>query len=130
VTQFHHLIAYFIPSGFLLLALWSLAVVITNRGPGEWFWRILAVLQVIVGIQIIAGLILLISGKWPANWRHFVYGAAMPLLLLWAAHRLSAGRPVLGLGENKFQDVPWAVFGIASFIAAAATFMAYLTGPS
>lgn len=130
MTEFHRFLAYFIPSGFLLLALWALGVVITNRGPGSWFWRVLAVLQVIVGVQVMAGLILLVSGEWPTNWRHFVYGAAMPLLLLIAAHRLGSGRSIAGFGGGRFQDIPWAIFGIASFIAAAATFMAYITGPS
>ena len=128
MTDFHGVIAYFIPSGFLLLALWALGVVIVNRGPGPWFWRVLAVLQVIVGVQLMVGIILLVQGGWPKNWRHFVYGAAMPLLMLFIAHRLGAGKSVAGLGANRFRDVPWAVFGIASFIAAAATFMAYVTG--
>jgi hypothetical protein len=130
VTDAHLYIAYVLPGGFVLLALWALGVVIFNRGPGEWFWRLLAALQVIVAIQVVVGIVLLLQGFRPTVWRHYIYGAVMPLLLLWIAHRLAAGKPVLGFGRDRFTEVPWAVFGVVGFILAAATFMAYITGTS
>jgi hypothetical protein len=122
VNSLHRFIGYAVPAGFLLLALWGLLSFFRNRDPGGGFWNLLAVLQVIIGVQFIVGAVLYLSGARPAtdpSWLHYIYGAFFPALVLGVAHRLAAGR---------FARFPWAVFAVAGFVDAAATFRALQTG--
>ncbi len=117
-------IGYSIPAGFVLLVVLTIYAFIRNRSPGGLFWNLLAVLQVVVGIQFVVGAFLFLSGLRPQtegpSWLHYVYGAAVPALVLFAAHRFAAG--------ERFKDVPWLAFGIAAFVCFAATFRALQTG--
>jgi hypothetical protein len=123
MTEVHHYIAYSIPAGFLLLALWSLVGFIRNKAPGENFWRLLGAVQVILGIQIVIGVVLLIVGKQPVGgggpvWLHYAYGGLFPFALLVAAHRYG----------RRTEGIAWIVFGIAALVIFGLTFRALQTG--
>lgn len=118
----HRIIAYGIPAGFLLLALATAVGLIRNKAPGEWFWTLVGILQVVLGIQVIVGGILYLIGERPVTsgpeWLHYVYGGLFPAALLVLAHRLG----------KRFEDIPWVVFGIVAFVNFGLTFRALQTG--
>jgi hypothetical protein len=122
IVTVHRLIAFSIPSGFLLLLLWSIFIPVRNREPGNGYWNLLAVLQVVIGIQFIVGATLFLSGHRPDSngpqWLHYVYGAFFPGLVLAVAHNRA----------RKTEGAPWLIFGIAAFLCAGLTFRALQTG--
>ncbi|CAN5727964.1 hypothetical protein BH24ACT26_BH24ACT26_12000 [soil metagenome] len=122
MTEVHGYIAYAVPAGWALLALWTLLSFLRNKPPGGGFWNLLAVLQAILGVQVVIGAILFLTGARPASngpsWLHYVYGALFPVALLVAAHRYA----------RKQEGVSWIVFGIASVVIFGLTFRALQTG--
>jgi hypothetical protein len=123
LTELHLFVGWTIPAGFLVLAFWSGWIFIRNRVPHDWYWSLLGVLQVVVGIQFLVGAILFISGRRPvfegATWLHYVYGAFFPAALLLFAHRA---------GKQRFKEVPFVPFGIAAFLCFGLTARALMTG--
>lgn len=118
----HLYVAYAVPAGFGLLVLGSVYTYMRNREPADWYWNLLAVLQVVLGIQFVVGVYLFLAGGRPQsngpNWLHYIYGAAFPLLVLAIAHtqaRKRAGAEVL-------------FFGVAAFLSTFSTLRALQTG--
>jgi heme A synthase len=124
VTDVHRLIAYLVPAGFAALALWAAVSFLRNANPSDRFWNLLAVLQVIVGIQVVVGAVLFLSGARPQSngpeWLHYLYGGLFPVAVLIAAHRWAK--------SDRFRRFPWAVFGFAALICFGLTFRALQTG--
>lgn len=122
MTDIHRFIAYSIPSGFGLLVLWSIVSFIRNKAPGKGFWNLLAALQVVLGIQVLVGGILFLTGGRPASngpqWLHYVYGGLFPIGMLVLAHRWG----------RRTEGIAWGVFGLASFVIFGLTFRALQTG--
>lgn len=118
----HRFIGYGIPAGFALLTLWSVWALVRNKAPGDAFWNLLAVLQVVIGIQVIVGAILLVTGARPPSlgpqWLHYAYGGLFPAIVLVVAHRFA----------RRYEGIPWLAFGIAGFIIFGLTFRALQTG--
>jgi len=112
--------------GFAIVAGWLVMWVsggiafLVHREPGRWFWQLLAVLQVLLGLQLVAGIALLAAGHRPDTWRHYVYGVIGPVIVLVIAH-------VLGRDMADEEDT-WKVFAAASFIVFGLTGMALATG--
>jgi hypothetical protein len=124
VTEIHHYFAYLIPAGWLLLAVWSGATLVRNKPPSSWFWSVLAVLQVALGIQAVLGIVLFLMGYRPnsngPSWLHYIYGLIFPVVVLGFAHRYAR--------SERFRDIPWLVFGVAAFLIGFATIRAIQTG--
>lgn len=55
-----------------LVGLWGL---VAGRRVGVAFWTALAGLAVLLGVQVLAGVLLLLAGSMPATPLHFIYGA-------------------------------------------------------
>lgn len=102
--------------------LWAIYSFVRNRNPGAGYWNLLALLQVVIGVQVVVGAVLFLSGARPASngpsWLHYIYGAVFPALMLYLAHRYA----------HKFTRWPWAIFAVAAFLNSAATFRALQTG--
>jgi hypothetical protein len=120
VCEAHAYVGFVIVGGWFLLFLFGLGGFITRHEPNQWFWRLLAVLQALLGIQLVAGVILLAAGHRPDTWRHYVYGVIGPAVVLVIAH-------VLGRGMDD-EAATWKVFAWASFFIFGLTFMALATG--
>lgn len=120
MTSIHGAIAWSIPFGFGVLSLWSALSFVRNRPPGSGYWGLLGISQVLLGIQIIAGVVLLLLGKQPdgPQWLHLAYGGLFPIFLLLGGHRAA----------KRFADIPWVVFGIASLLICGLTIRALMTG--
>lgn len=122
VETIHRFVGYAISGGFLLLALLAAYALIRNIEASGFFWGLLGVLQVVVGIQFIVGAAMFISGRRPASngpeFLHYVYGAFFPALVLGVAHWRA----------RKVKVAPWLIFGVAAFVCAFSTFRAVQTG--
>jgi hypothetical protein len=124
VTEIHRYFAFAIPAGWLILAVWSGATLLRNKPPSSYFWSLLAVMQVALGIQAAIGIVLFVLGYRPdsngPSWLHYVYGLIFPIAVLGFAHSYAR--------RERFRDIPWLVFGVAAFLIGFATIRAIQTG--
>jgi hypothetical protein len=117
--------------GYALLVIytvgWVWAVVtifLPGRDPGRGFWVWLTVQQTAAGVQAVIGIVLLLAGRRPTTWLHFVYGFG-PIAIFLVAHGLA--RELKRSGSTP-SIPPWAVFGAASFICFGLSMRALMTG--
>ncbi len=99
LTVLHSWVGYAIVGSWAIVAGWGLALALTRYDDTPTFWRFVGVAQVLLGVQLLAGLVLLALGRLPAgadwfnNVFHILYGFAFPVVVLVYAHRWSrAGR--------------------------------------
>ena len=119
MSRVHEAIGFVIVIGFGALFLWGIGSFIVRREPNQWFWRLLAVLQVTLIVQLIAGTTLLILG-YRRVLLHYFYGSLFPALVLVIAH-------VLARGMDDEKDT-WKVFAVAAFFLFGLTLRALTTG--
>ena len=122
MKDIHRYMAYGVPAAFLLFALWAGVSFLRNREPGEGFWRLLAGVQVFLGLQIVAGVILLLMGNRAhplgPEWLHYlVYGSLFPIGVLMFAH----------IQSHKHEQVTTIIFGGAALVNFGLTFRALQT---
>jgi hypothetical protein len=120
MDRVHEAVGYAVVVGWGGLLLWGLGAFILRREPDRWFWRLLAVLQGILLLQIVVGVILLVVGRALPSLLHLLYGSVFPLIVLVGAH-------VLGRGMEREEDT-WKVFAVASFFVFGLTLRALTTG--
>ena len=121
MSRFQLYLGYSIPIGFTLIALLSLVSFFRNREPGGFFWNLLGALQAIIGLQVVLGAILFLSGLEPPTetpWLHYAYGGLFPAFVLVVAHRTA----------RKHTGAAWVIFGFASVVNAGLTVRALMTG--
>ena len=118
MSVLHEVIGYTIVGAFALLMLVGLATWLMKRKePWRWFWWVLAYAQVMVGLQVIAGIVLLIMGE-RRDLLHYAYGGIFPILVLTTAHVVS-----------RMEDRPAYVnFTWAAFFCFGLTLRALMTG--
>jgi hypothetical protein len=119
VSSIHLYVGFSIVALFGVGWVWGLGAWLAKRGPGEWFWRWLAVVQVVAVVQAVIGIWLLVSGRVLPQTLHLVYGLG-PLVILGIGHALARDR--------NFEQRPWVAFAFASFICFGLTLRALMTG--
>jgi hypothetical protein len=116
----HAALGFAVVGAFAALWLWALGSWIGRRADvHRWFWTVLGVVQAVLGVEVIAGVVLLALGGRQAI-LHYLYGSLFPIIVLIAGH-VVARDP-----DNGF--TPWKVFGFAAFIAFGLTLRALTTG--
>jgi hypothetical protein len=115
----HKAIGFVIVSAFGVMFLWGLVAFIVKREPNQWWWRLLAALQVVLIVQLGAGLALLTLGR-SRSLLHYAYGAVFPAIVLVGAHVIARGL------EDEADS--WKVFAVASFFLFGLTLRALTTG--
>lgn len=116
----HKFVGYAIVGGWGLFFLWGLGAFLIKREPRQWFWRLLALLQGLLILQLGVGLVLLALGHRLPSALHFLYGSVFPAIVLVIAH-------VVARGLEEESDA-WKVFAVASFFLFGLTLRALTTG--
>lgn len=115
----HAAVGFAIVGGFFVLFAWGGLWFLLKRQPNEWFWRLLAVLQIALLVQLVAGVVLLSLG-FRRGLLHYAYGVVFPAVVLAAAH-------FIGRRMDEQGDVS-RVFTLAAFFAFGLTLRALTTG--
>jgi hypothetical protein len=90
MARFHTIEGFVIVAGWGLLFLFGIGLFITRRDANRVYWGLLTVLQVLLGVQLLAGLVLLLNGgRQPLL--HYLYGAVFPALVIGVCHVLTRG---------------------------------------
>ena len=118
MARFHELEGFVIVAGWGVLFLFGVGLFITRRDAGRVYWGLLTVLQVLLVVQLLAGIVLLISGgRQPLL--HYLYGAVFPALVLGVCHVFTRG----------LEKPPYHMFfTIGSFFVLGLTARALMTG--
>jgi hypothetical protein len=118
MNTFHRIEGFAIVGGWALLLLWGIVLLLARRDAGRFYWGLLTVLQVLLGLQLLAGLWLLVTGgRQPLL--HYLYGALFPALVIGVAHWFT----------RSLDKPPYHVFiTIASFFVFGLTLRALMTG--
>jgi len=119
VNEIHRYLGYVVVGIFAIGWLFGLVLWISRRESGSWFWRWLVVAQIVAIVQALGGIVLVISGRTPTTWLHYVYGFG-PLVFLAIAHLLAR--------EEPLRTRPWIPFALASFICFGLSLRALTTG--
>jgi hypothetical protein len=118
MARFHELEGFVIVAGWGLLFLFGVGLFIAKRDATRLYWGLLTVLQVLLGVQLLVGLALLISGgRQPIL--HYLYGAVFPALVIGVCHLFTRG----------LEKPPYHLFfTIGSFFVFGLTARALMTG--
>jgi hypothetical protein len=117
MPELHKWIGFAVVAMFAVLFLWGIGAKLFKRGPGDWFWRWLVLVQVIVGVQTIVGIVLFVTGHRADTLLHYAYGF-FPIAVLVVAHVLARG----------MEREPWIPFAWAGFFCFGLTLRALMTG--
>jgi len=90
MARFHELEGFVIVAGWGVLFLFGVGLFITRRDANRVYWALLTVLQVLLVIQLLAGLVLFAEGGRPAI-LHYLYGAVFPALVIGVCHLFTRG---------------------------------------
>ena len=118
MASLHIIEGFVIVGGWALLFLFGVGLFITKRDANRVYWGLLTVLQVLLGLQLLAGLVLLIQGgRQPIL--HYLYGAVFPALVIAVCHVFTRG----------LEKPPYHLFfTIGSFFVFGLTARALMTG--
>ena len=88
MSEFHRVEGFVIVVGWGVLFLWGLGLFILKREAGRLYWGLLAALQVLLGLQVVAGIVLLgLGDRRPLL--HYLYGSLLPAIVLVVCHLLT-----------------------------------------
>ena len=116
----HAAIGFAIVGGWFVLFGWGALSFVVKREPPPWYWRLLGLLQVLLILQLLAGGILLLSGRRADSFLHYLYGAVFPAIVLVATH--ATARRMADEADT------WKAFAIAAFFVFGLTLRALTTG--
>jgi hypothetical protein len=118
MAGFHRIVGFVVVAGWGLLFLFGVGLFITRRDANRLYWGLLAVLQVLLGLQLLAGLVLLATGG-SQPLLHYLYGAVFPAIVLGVCHLFTRG----------LEKPPYHLFfTIGSFFVFGLTARALMTG--
>jgi hypothetical protein len=118
ITDVHRDVGIAIVAGWALLFLFGLVLLARKRDAGRFYWGLLTTLQVLLGLQLLAGLTQLALGGRPEI-LHWMYGAVFPGVVLVGCHVLTRG----------LEKPPFHVFfTIGAFFVFALTSRSLMTG--
>jgi hypothetical protein len=109
VPEVHKYIGFVVVGGFAVMMLWGFGAKLAKRDPGPWFWRLVAAAQVILGIQVVVGIVLLfVYGFHARPLLHYLYGSVFPITVLVVTH-------LFARDLERDQYFPFAFAGLICF---------------
>jgi hypothetical protein len=118
MARFHELEGFVIVAGWGVLFLFGVGLFLTKHDANRVYWALLTVLQVLLVVQLLAGLVLLAGGGRPPI-LHYLYGAVFPALVIGVCHVFTRG----------LEKPPYHVFfTIGAFFVFGLTARALMTG--
>jgi len=125
VPEVHKVVGFIVVGLFFLLwfwpgTAWALGKIRRMHGePGRWYWGLVATCQVILGIQVVLGVILLaIHGIHAKPILHYLYGSVFPIAVLAGAHFFA----------RSLERDQWVPFAWGGFICFGLVLRALFTG--
>ncbi|HZD68017.1 MAG TPA: hypothetical protein VFA45_03565 [Actinomycetes bacterium] len=88
MTRFHEVEGFVIVAGWGVLFLWGIGLFLLRRDAGRLYWGLVALLQILLGVQIVAGIVLLALGE-RRMVLHYLYGSLLPAIVLVGCHVLT-----------------------------------------
>ncbi|HZD01825.1 MAG TPA: hypothetical protein VFA46_17020 [Actinomycetes bacterium] len=88
MARFHEVEGFVIVAGWGVLFLWGIGMFLLKRDAGRLYWGLVGILQVLLGIQLLAGIVLLALGE-RREILHYLYGAVLPAIVLAGCHVLT-----------------------------------------
>ena len=95
-------IGYVVIASWLIVCVWGLVLRLRGAGETPVFWRAVSGAQVLLGLQLVAGLVLLTAWALGAGWVHppadgtlfrggfhVLYGGVFPVIVLVVGHRVA-----------------------------------------
>jgi hypothetical protein len=81
MTRFHEVEGFVIVAGWGALFLWGIGLFLLRRDAGRLYWALVALLQVLLGVQILAGIVLLAMGE-RRELLHYLYAVLAAIVLV------------------------------------------------
>jgi hypothetical protein len=125
MSDVHELVGFVVVGIFAIGWIWGLGAWIAKRGPGDAFWWWLTAAQLVAGLQVLIGIVLLLMGRRPSTWLHYVYGFG-PLLVLGVAHVVAREGQKVKPGVTPLKA--WVPFAWAAFICFGLALRGLMTG--
>jgi hypothetical protein len=130
-----YILGFLIIGSWATIMCWALALRFTRYEETPTFWRAVSVAQVLLGVQLVLGMVLLTryalsaqfgigQGGLPGDGSafdtifHFLYGVGFPLLVLYVAHR--------GARDGRWN--PHSAFAVAGLVIFGLTARAWQVG--
>ena len=88
MARFHEVEGFVIVAGWGVLFFWGIGLFLFRRDAGRLYWGLVAILQVLLGVQLLAGIVLLALGD-RREVLHYLYGAVLPGIVLVICHALT-----------------------------------------
>jgi hypothetical protein len=88
MARVHEVVGFVIVTGWGLLFFWGIGLFLLRRDAGRLYWGLVTILQVLLGLQIIAGIVLLALGD-RREFLHYLYGSVLPAIVLAGCHVLT-----------------------------------------
>jgi len=105
MSEIHKFIGLAVVALFGVTTLWGLgAILLKRQDAGKIFWVLVAASQVVVGLQLAGGVVLMLLGKHLPVLLHLAYGVCTTGALLWA-HNEGRKRTIL-----RYVPFVWACF--------------------
>jgi hypothetical protein len=126
LTAVHgYLLGFLVIGAWATVSGWALALRFTRYDETPTFWRVVSVAQILLGLQILVGLILLALGRRPGPDGggatlafHLSYGVLFPAITLVVGHRLAR--------EGRYDH--HAVFAVVGLVIFGLTARAWTVG--
>ena len=125
MPEVHKVVGFGVVALFFLLWFWPLTAWILGKirrvhgEPGSGYWPLVATCQIILGVQIVLGIVLIaIHGIHAKPVLHYLYGSVFPIAVLGGAHFFA----------RSMERDQWVPFAWAGFIAFGLVLRALMTG--
>ena len=126
ITNAHgYVLGYALIGLWGVVCLWALVAYLGKRDETPVFWRVVSAAQILLALQVLAGVVLLVIGRRPGPAEdggtlafHLAYGLVFPLITLAVGHKVAR--------DGKYR--PHGVFAVVGLVIFGLTARAWMVG--